>query len=126
MINNSGRGKAAVARIYLKEGSGTIVVNKKPLETYFPLVWLQNTVQAPLVVADKVGKYDIQVNVNGGGISGQAQAIRLGIAKALVDTDAELKSGLRHAGFMTRDARVVERKKSGQKKARKRFQFSKR
>jgi len=96
------------------------------LETYFPLVWLQKTVQAPLVVADKVGKYDIQVNVNGGGISGQAQAIRLGIAKALVDTDAELKSGLRHAGFMTRDARVVERKKSGQKKARKRFQFSKR
>jgi len=117
MINNSGRRKAAVARVYLKEGSGAIVVNKKPLETYFPLVWLQNTVQAPLVVADKVGKYDIQVNVSGGGISGQAQAIRLGIAKALV---------LRHAGFMTRDARVVERKKSGQKKARKRFQFSKR
>ena len=126
MNNNSGRRKAAVARVYLKEGNSSIVVNKKPLETYFPLVWLQNTVQAPFVVADKVGKYDVQVNVAGGGISGQAQAIRLGIAKALVDIDAELKSGLRHAGFITRDPRVVERKKSGQKKARKRFQFSKR
>lgn len=126
MNNNSGRRKAAVARVYLKEGNGSIVVNKKPLETYFPLVWLQNTVQAPFVISDKVGKYDVQVNVAGGGISGQAQAIRLGIAKALVDIDAELKSDLRQAGFITRDPRVVERKKSGQKKARKRFQFSKR
>ena len=126
MINNSGRRKAAVARVYLKEGSGQITVNNKPLEIYFPLAWHQTSVQAPFVLTQNDNKFDVMVNVRGGGISGQAEAVRLGISKALVDVDAELKSVLRHAGFMTRDPRVVERKKSGQKKARKRFQFSKR
>ena len=126
MINTSGRRKAAVARIYLKEGSGTIVVNKKPIEVYFPLPWHQTAIQAPMTLTENAGKYDIQVNVCGGGVSGQAQAVRLAIAKALVDINAEFKSPLRQAGFMTRDSRVVERKKPGQKKARRRFQFSKR
>jgi small subunit ribosomal protein S9 len=126
MINNSGRRKAAVARVYLKEGSGQITVNNKALDIYFPLAWHQTSVQAPFALTSNDNKYDVMVNVRGGGISGQAEAIRLGISKALVDIDAEFKSVLRHAGFMTRDSRVVERKKSGQKKARKRFQFSKR
>jgi len=126
MINNSGRRKAAVARIYLKEGNGQIVVNKKSLADYFPLAWHQNSVQLPLSMSDNADKYDVVVNVRGGGISGQAEAIRLGISKALVEINAEYKSMFRQAGFMTRDPRVVERKKSGQKKARKRFQFSKR
>lgn len=126
MINTSGRRKAAVARIYLKDGSGIIVVNKKPLDVYFPLPWHQSAIQAPMTLTENAGKYDIQVNVCGGGVSGQAQAIRLAIAKAMVDINAELKSPLRQAGFMTRDSRVVERKKPGQKKARRRFQFSKR
>ena len=126
MINTSGRRKAAVARVYLKEGNGTIVVNKKELEVYFPLPWHQSAIQAPMALTENAGKYDIQVNVCGGGVSGQAQAVRLAISKALVDIDAELKSPLRQAGFMTRDSRVVERKKPGQKKARRRFQFSKR
>lgn len=126
MINNSGRRKAAVARVYLKEGSGQVTVNNKPLDQYFPLAWHQTSVNAPFILTQNEGKYDVKVNVRGGGISGQAEAIRLGISKALVDVDAEVKSVLRHAGFMTRDPRVVERKKSGQKKARKRFQFSKR
>lgn len=126
MINNSGRRKAAVARVYLKEGSGQITVNNKALEVYFPLAWHQTSVLAPFALTSNDNKYDVMVNVRGGGISGQAEAVRLGISKALVDIDAEFKSVLRHAGFMTRDPRVVERKKSGQKKARKRFQFSKR
>ncbi len=126
MINTSGRRKAAVARVYLKEGNGTIVVNKKALEVNFPLPWHQSAIQAPMTLTDNSGKYDIQVNVCGGGVSGQAQAVRLAISKALVDINAELKSPLRQAGFMTRDSRVVERKKPGQKKARRRFQFSKR
>jgi small subunit ribosomal protein S9 len=126
MINNSGRRKAAVARVYLTEGSGVITVNKKPLDQYFPLAWHQTAVQSPFGLTENAGKYDVVVNVRGGGISGQAEAIRLGISKALVDINGDLKSSLRHAGFMTRDSRVVERKKSGQKKARKRFQFSKR
>jgi len=126
MINNSGRRKAAVARVYLKEGSGQVIINNKPLEVYFPLAWHQTSVNAPFTLTQNEGKFDVKVNVRGGGISGQAEAVRLGISKALVDIDAEFKSVLRHAGFMTRDPRVVERKKSGQKKARKRFQFSKR
>lgn len=126
MINTSARRKAAVARVYLKEGNGTIIVNKKPLEVYFPLPWHQSAIQAPMTLTENGGKYDVQVNVCGGGVSGQAQAIRLAISKALVDINAELKSPLRQAGFMTRDSRVVERKKPGQKKARRRFQFSKR
>ena len=126
MINTSGRRKAAVARVYLKEGNGTIIVNKKALEVYVPLPWHQSAIQAPMTLTENAGKYDIQVNVCGGGVSGQAQAVRLAISKALVDINAELKSPLRQAGFMTRDSRVVERKKPGQKKARRRFQFSKR
>lgn len=126
MINNSGRRKAAVARIYMSEGSGKITVNNRAFESYFPLEWHRSSISSPLVITDNSGKFDIKVNVRGGGQSGQAQAVRLGIAKALVDHDAELKSALRAAGFMTRDSRVVERKKPGQKKARKRFQFSKR
>lgn len=126
MFNNSGRRKEAVARVYLKEGKGEITVNKKSLSDYFPLEWHRNTVQAPLALTENDKNYDVLVNVRGGGISGQAEAIRLGISKALVDINEEYRSGLRQAGFMTRDSRVVERKKSGQKKARKRFQFSKR
>lgn len=126
MINNSGRRKAAVARVYMTEGSGKIVVNNRAFETYFPLEWHRSSIASPLVLTDNHGKFDIKVNVRGGGQSGQAQAVRLGIAKALVDHDQELKSPLRAAGFMTRDSRVVERKKPGQKKARKKFQFSKR
>jgi len=126
MFNNSGRRKEAVARVYLKEGKGEITVNKKPLSDYFPLEWHRNTVQAPLSLTENDKNYDVLVNVRGGGISGQAEAIRLGISKALVDINEEYRSRLRQAGFMTRDSRVVERKKSGQKKARKRFQFSKR
>lgn len=126
MQNTSGRRKAAVARVYLKEGNGTITINHRSFETYFPLPWHRTSISSPLSVTDSDGKFDVNVNVRGGGISGQAEAIRLGIAKALTDLNAEFKPALRAAGFMTRDSRVVERKKSGQKKARKRFQFSKR
>jgi len=126
MQNTSGRRKAAVARVYLKEGNGTITVNHRSFETYFPLPWHRTSISSPLTVTHNEGKFDVNVNVRGGGISGQAEAIRLGIAKALTDLNAEFKPALRAAGFMTRDSRVVERKKSGQKKARKRFQFSKR
>jgi small subunit ribosomal protein S9 len=126
MQNTSGRRKAAVARVYLKEGNGNITINHRAFEVYFPLPWHRTSISSPLTVTDNEGKFDVNVNVRGGGISGQAEAIRLGIAKALTDLNAEFKPALRAAGFMTRDSRVVERKKSGQKKARKRFQFSKR
>lgn len=126
MYNTSGRRKAAVARVYLKEGNGKITINQREFETYFPLPWHRTSIASPLSITGNEGKYDVNINVRGGGISGQAEAIRLGIAKALVEVNAEFKPALRHAGFMTRDSRVVERKKSGQKKARKRFQFSKR
>lgn len=126
MNNTSGRRKAAVARVFLKDGKGNITVNNRPFDVYFPLQWHRSNIQTPIVLSSNEGKYDIQVNVRGGGVSGQAEAVRLAIAKALVDTNGELKSAMRQAGLMTRDSRVVERKKSGQKKARKRFQFSKR
>lgn len=126
MINNSGRRKEAVARIYMQEGSGKITINKREFEKYFPLPWHRSSIQSPLVLTSNEAKFDIMVNVRGGGVSGQAEAVRLGIAKALVEHDGELKSPLRQKGLLTRDSRVVERKKSGQKKARKRFQFSKR
>ena len=125
-INNSGRRKAAVARVYMTEGKGKITVNNKAFDVYFPLPWHRSSIQSPFTVTGNDGKFDVSVNVRGGGASGQAEAVRLGIAKALVDHNAELKSPLRQAGLMTRDSRVVERKKPGQKKARKRFQFSKR
>lgn len=126
VINALGRRKAAIARIYVKEGKGNITINKRELQTYFPEARLQYIVKQPLQVTEKEGNYDINVNLVGGGFKGQAEALRLAIARALVKFDEENKSILRKNGFLTRDAREVERKKPGQKKARKRFQFSKR
>ncbi len=125
-INALGRRKAAVARVYVKEGSGRITINKKDLESYFPNPLLQYVVKQPLAKLGVEEKYDIKINLHGGGYTGQSEAARLGIARALVKINAEDKSALRAEGFMTRDPRVVERKKPGQPKARRRFQFSKR
>ncbi len=126
VINAIGRRKEAIARIYVSEGKGNIVINKKELETYFPALGMQYIVKQPLELLGQVGNYDIKVNLNGGGVSGQAEALRLAIARALVKIDAENKPALKAKGLLTRDARVVERKKPGRPKARKRFQFSKR
>lgn len=126
VINALGRRKAAVARIYVKEGSGEITINKKKLEEYFQLPTLQYIVRQPLELMEALGQYDIRVNLDGGGFKGQAEALRLAIARALVKINADDKSKLRAAGFLTRDPRIVERKKPGRPKARKRFQFSKR
>ena len=126
VINAIGRRKAAVARIYLSEGKGQIIINKRPLDNYFPAATLQYIVKQPLELLGVAGSYDIKVNLDGGGIKGQAEALRLAIARALVKINADDKSALRTNGFMTRDSRVVERKKPGRPKARKRFQFSKR
>jgi small subunit ribosomal protein S9 len=126
VTNTSGRRKTAVARIYLKEGSGIITVNGKDYKEYFPTLPLQYIVNQSFTVSELVGQYDVKVNVAGGGITGQAQAVRLAIAKAIVELDAEKKPALRAKGLMTRDMRMVERKKPGRKKARKKFQFSKR
>ena len=125
-INTSGRRKTAVARIYLVEGNGAIIVNGKDYKVYFPTLPLQFIVNQSLQVTDLLGKYDINVNVMGGGITGQAEAVRLAIAKAIVERDPEKKPALKAKSLMTRDSRMVERKKPGRKKARKRFQFSKR
>ena len=124
--NTSGRRKTAVARIYLKDGNGAITVNGKDYKVYFPTLPLQYIVNQAFVVAEVAGQYDVQVNVAGGGVKGQAEAVRLAIAKAIVELNAEKKSALRAKGLMTRDMRMVERKKPGRAKARKRFQFSKR
>ncbi len=126
VINSVGRRKASVARVYLKEGKGNITINKKDLKEYFPLETLQYIVNQPLNTLEVLGNFDITVNVQGGGYNGQAEAIRLGIARSLVKLDEENKPALKAEGFMTRDSRIVERKKPGQKKARKKFQFSKR
>lgn len=126
VIHAIGRRKSAVARVYLSEGKGNITVNKKSLEEYFTLPTLQYIVKQPLELLGVTGQYDIKVNLCGGGFNGQAEALRLGIARALVEVNAEDKSKLRAAGFMTRDPREVERKKPGRPGARKRFQFSKR
>ena len=126
VINAIGRRKAAVARVYLTEGTGNITINKRPLEVYFPSPILQYIVKQPLKTIEAEGSFDIKANLDGGGYKGQAEALRLAIARALVKNHAEVKPALRAEGFMTRDARVVERKKPGQPKARKRFQFSKR
>ena len=126
VINALGRRKAAVARVFVREGSGKIVINKRELENYFPSQILQFVVKQPLTTLDVVEKYDIMINLDGGGIKGQAEAARLGIARALVKINSEDKPALRAEGFMTRDSRVVERKKPGQPGARKKFQFSKR
>ena len=125
-VNAVGRRKAAIARVIVGEGSGAITINKRPLEVYFPSSILQYIVKQPLATLDAAGKYDIKVNLDGGGYKGQAEALRLAIARALVKINPEDKAALRAEGFMTRDPRSVERKKPGQPKARKRFQFSKR
>ena len=126
VVNALGRRKAAVARIFVSEGEGKITINKRDLEVYFPSSILQYIVKQPLNTLGVAEKYDIQVNLNGGGYKGQAEALRLAIARALVKINPEDKVQLKAEGFMTRDAREVERKKPGQPKARKHFQFSKR
>lgn len=126
MINALGRRKSAVARVYLTEGTGKITINKKDITEYFPSPILQFVVKQPLTLLNVAEKYDIKVNVFGGGFTGQSQALRLAIARALVKINAEDKAALRTEGFMTRDPRAVERKKPGRPKARRRFQFSKR
>ena len=125
-INAVARRKAAVARVFVTEGEGKITINKRSLETYFPSSILQFIVKQPLNKLEVAEKYDINVNLNGGGYKGQAEALRLAIARALVKINNEDKAALRAEGFMTRDPRAVERKKPGRPKARKRFQFSKR
>ena len=126
VVNALGRRKCAVARVYVTEGNGKITINKKDLTEYFPSSILQFVVKQPLALLDVAEKYDIKVNLFGGGYTGQSQALRLAIARALVKINAEDKKALRAEGFMTRDSREVERKKPGQPKARRRFQFSKR
>jgi small subunit ribosomal protein S9 len=122
----TGKRKDAVARVWIKPGSGKIVVNDRPVEVYFARPVLRMILSQPLQIANRDGQYDIVVNVNGGGLSGQAGAVRHGLAKALTHYEPELRSPLKKEGFLTRDARVVERKKYGKKKARRSFQFSKR
>ncbi|OQX73222.1 MAG: 30S ribosomal protein S9 [Bacteroidetes bacterium 4484_249] len=126
VIRTLGRRKTAIARIYFKEGKGNIIVNKKDYKEYFPVATLQYIVNQPLEITDNAGKFDIHVNLTGGGISGQAEALRLAISRALVEMDPENRPPLKAKGLMKRDPRMVERKKFGQKKARKKFQFSKR
>ena len=122
----TGKRKRAIARVYLRPGEGQVVVNKRSFESYFPSKTLQQVALQPLVHTETKDKFDIYVNVCGGGISGQAGAVRHGISRALVDYNEELRDTLKKSGFLTRDSRQVERKKYGQKKARKRFQYSKR
>lgn len=126
VINSTGRRKTAVARINVSEGKGKISVNKRDLENYFSTKQLQYVVLQPLNLLESLNKYDIKVNLDGGGIKGQAEALRLAIARALIKINPEDKAILRANGFLTRDPREVERKKPGRPKARKRFQFSKR
>ncbi len=126
VINAIGRRKSAVARVYLSEGTGKITINKEDIEKYFPSAILRYVVNQPLQLLESEGKYDIKVNLDGGGFTGQSQALRLAIARALVKINEEDKKVLKDAGFLTRDSRAVERKKPGQPKARRRFQFSKR
>ena len=126
IVNAIGRRKSAVARVYVTEGTGKITINKKDLTEYFPSAILQYVVKQPLLLLDVDGKYDIKVNLDGGGFTGQSRALRLAIARALVKINAEDKKSLKSQGFMTRDSREVERKKPGRPKARRRFQFSKR
>lgn len=122
----TGKRKDAIARVWLKPGSGQIVVNERPVNVYFARPVLQMILKQPLVVANRLTQYDVMVNVNGGGLSGQAGAVRHGLAKALTYYEPELRSALKKEGFLTRDSRVVERKKYGRAKARRSFQFSKR
>lgn len=126
VVSAIGRRKAAIARIYVSEGKGAININKKDLKEYFPLEQFQYIIQQPLTLVDSLNKYDIVANLKGGGIKGQAEALRLAIARALVKIDPENKEQIKANKLLTRDPRVVERKKPGRPKARKRFQFSKR
>jgi len=126
VVHTIGRRKKAVARVYLSEGNGAIVINGKDVKDYFTLATLQYKLEQAQVLAGVEGQYDIKVNVDGGGITGQAEAIRLGIARALVQINPDHRATLKPQGLLTRDPRMVERKKPGQKKARKKFQFSKR
>lgn len=124
--NKTGRRKNAVARVYLKEGSGKITVNKRDVSEYFNTMILRYRVNQPFLLTETEGKFDVNANVHGGGFTGQAEAIRLGISRALVERDPEFRPMLKVESLLTRDPRMVERKKFGQKKARKKFQFSKR
>jgi small subunit ribosomal protein S9 len=126
IINTIGRRKTSVARVYVKPGKGQIVVNERELKEYFPSEILQTTVKQALTISKAEGNYDVTVNVEGGGSKGQAEAIRLGIARALVNINTENRPALKKEGLLTRDSRMVERKKPGRRKARRRFQFSKR
>lgn len=126
IINGLGRRKAAVARVYLKQGSGNITVNGKDYKEYFPVDHVQGKIVEPLALVDVLNIYDLKVNVKGGGIKGQAEAVRLGISRALCKINEEFREPLKAAKFLSRDSRVVERKKYGKPKARKSFQFSKR
>ena len=126
VVNATGRRKSAVARVYISEGTGKITINKKDVTEYFPSAILQYVVKQPLELLEVAEKYDIKANLDGGGFTGQSQALRMAIARALVKINAEDKKNLKDHGFLTRDARAVGRKKPGQPKARRRFQFSKR
>lgn len=126
VFQGTGRRKDAIARVYLSSGKGNIIINKRPFADYLGRATLATVVQQPLAIVGDVNEYDVTVNVNGGGLSGQAGAIRLGIARALLKINEDFRTPLREAGFLTRDARKVERKKYGQPGARKKFQYSKR
>ncbi len=126
VINTSGRRKTAIARVYLKPGNGQIVVNKKDYKEYLPTGVLQYVVDQPFNITNNQGKFDVYANLNGGGVKGQAEALRLAVSKALIELDAEHRPPLKAKGLLRRDPRMVERKKPGQPKARKKFQFSKR
>ena len=125
-INTIGRRKTAISRIYMSAGSGAISVNGKDYKQYFPTEVLQIVLNQPFATVNGVGGYDVKVNVRGGGVAGQAEATRMAIARALVELNAEFRPALKKEGFLTRDSRMVERKKYGRRKARRRFQFSKR
>jgi small subunit ribosomal protein S9 len=124
--NTVGRRKEAITRVFLTKGSGNITVNDKDYKTYFPLVYLQNQVERPLKTIEALDKFDVKINASGGGVKGQAEAAMLGIARALVEVNAEFRPVLKSAGLLKRDPRSVERKKFGHKKARRSYQFSKR
>jgi small subunit ribosomal protein S9 len=126
VINTLGRRKTSVARVYMSKGKGNVIVNNRDYKDFFPVAVLQSKIVQPFALTDTVNKFDVKVNVAGGGINGQVEAIRLGISRALVKLDEENKPLLKEEGLMTRDPRMVERKKPGQPKARKKFQFSKR
>ncbi len=125
-INTSGRRKNAIARVYMTQGTGKVTINKRDITEYFPLPTLQYKVKQPFLLTETLDQFDVKANLDGGGITGQAEALRLAISKALIELNDELKPTLKAEGLTTRDPRMVERKKFGQKKARKKFQFSKR